>query len=84
MKRKRNRKKLKEPKLTREEMVYEAARTLAEDIGISFSEALGFTLGIENPTYGWENELSEEEFQELINNLHNPTEIKDYNEDLPF
>lgn len=84
MKRKRNRKKLKEPKLTHEEMVYEAARNLAEDIGISFSEALGFTLGIENPTYGWEHELSEEEFRELINNPHNPSEIKDYNEDLPF
>ena len=54
--------------LTREELVYQTAEELAADMGISFSEALGFTLGIENPTYGWEENLSEEELEELINN----------------
>ena len=71
-------KKQKEPKLTREEMVYQAASDLAADIGMSYSEALGFFLGIENPYYGWEKELSEEEFQELINNhLDTNNEVND-------
>ncbi len=60
--------KRKEPELTPEEMVYQAARDLAADIGMSYSEALGFVLGIKNPCYGWENGLSEDEFQELVNN----------------
>jgi len=82
--RKHKKKKSPEKELTREERVYEAARNLAEDVGMSFSEALGFTLGIENPTYGWENDLSEEEFQELINNPRDTYEIHDSNEDVLF
>lgn len=35
-------KKQKKTKLTREEMVYQAGRDLAGDIGMSFSEALGY------------------------------------------
>lgn len=69
MKRHKRRNKSKvETKQTSEELVYQTAEKLAADMGISFSEALGFTLGIENPTYGWEEDLSEEELQELINN----------------
>lgn len=69
MKRHKRRNKSKvETNQTSEELVYQTAEKLAADMGISFSEALGFTLGIENPTYGWEEDLSEEELQELINN----------------
>lgn len=51
---------------TREEMIYNVARGLAADTGISFSEALGYTLGVHDVYYGWENDLTEEEFQKLI------------------
>lgn len=53
-------------KQSREDIVYEEARHLASLSGISYSEALGFVLCIENPTYGWEQQISEEAFQELI------------------
>ena len=37
-------KKQKEPKLTREEMVYQAARDLAADIGMSYGNYIQFDL----------------------------------------
>ena len=68
-------------KMTPEEMIYAAASDLAADMGISYSEALGFTLGIENPTHGWEKELTEDEFQDLIRKALNQN---DWSDDLPF
>ena len=68
-------------KLTPEEMIYAAADDLAGVMGISYSEALGVTLGVKNPTYGWENEISEAEFQDLIRKTLNQY---DWSDDLPF
>lgn len=70
----------KEPKLTREEIVYQTARELSADTGISYSEALGYTLGIENPYHGWENDLSDEEFQALIDNPYDIYEEDDFDD----
>ena len=47
-------------------MIYDVARGLAADTGISFSEALGYTLGVHDVFYGWENDLTPEEFQKLF------------------
>ena len=58
--------KVKQPPLSKEELIFQAARDLAADIGISYSEALGFTFGIKDVTYGWEDDYTEEEFQALI------------------
>lgn len=55
-----------EKPMTHEEMVYDAANYLVEDVGMSFSEALGHVLGVPDPTYGWEWNLSEEELHALI------------------
>ena len=43
---KKKHKKAKQLPLSKEEQIYQAARDLAAEIGISYSEALGFTLGI--------------------------------------
>jgi len=50
-----------------EQFIYGLAKDLSQDTGISYSEALGYVLGIKNPTYGWENDLTDEEFQALLN-----------------
>ena len=63
---KKKHKKAKQLPLSKEEQIYQAARDLAAEIGISYSEALGFTLGIKDVTYGWEDDYTEEEFQALI------------------
>ena len=63
---KKKHKKAKQLPLSKEEQIFQAARDLAAEIGISYSEALGFTLGIKEVTYGWEGDYSEEEFQALI------------------
>jgi hypothetical protein len=51
---KKKHKKAKQLPLSKEEQIFQAARDLAAEIGISYSEALGFTLGIKDVTYGWE------------------------------
>ena len=43
---KKKHKKAKQLPLSKEEQIFQAARDLAAEIGISYSEALGFTLGI--------------------------------------
>ena len=63
---KKKHKKAKQLPLSKEEQIFQAARDLAAEIGISYSEALGFTLGIKDVTYGWEEDYTEEEFQALI------------------
>ena len=63
---KKNHKKAKQLPLSKEEQVFQAARDLAAEIGISYSEALGFTLGIKDVTYGWEDDYTEEECQALM------------------
>ena len=63
---KKNQKKAQQLPLSKEEQMFQAARDLAAEIGISYSEALGFTLGIKDVTYGWEDDYTEEEFQALI------------------
>ena len=50
---KKKHKKAKQLPLSKEEQIFQAARDLAAEIGISYSEALGFTLGIKDVTYGW-------------------------------
>ena len=70
----------KHPKSTYEEMVYESARELAAMSGISYSEALGCILSVDEPYYGWENELTEEEWKELLEKSENT----DYSTDLPL
>ena len=72
--------KKKEKPLTHEEELYRVAR----DAGISFSEALGFVLGVKNPTYGWENEISQEEFQALLNQDERDDHNTEIDSDLPF
>lgn len=76
--------KKKEKPLTHEEEFYRVARELAADAGISFSEALGFVLGVKNPTYGWENEISQEEFQALLNQDERDDHNTEIDSDLPF
>ena len=76
--------KKKEKPLTHEEELYRVARELAADAGISFSEALGFVLGVKNPTYGWENEISQEEFQALLNQDERDDHNTEIDSDLPF
>ena len=49
---KKKHKKAKQLPLSKEEQIFQAARDLAAEIGISYSEALGFTLGIKDVTYG--------------------------------
>ena len=44
--------KAKDKPQTTEEIIYEVAGWLAEDIDISYSEALGYALGVEHPYYG--------------------------------
>ncbi|UVV51650.1 hypothetical protein NXY15_15125 [Bacteroides thetaiotaomicron] len=46
------------------------------EIGISYSEALGFTLGIKDVTYGWEEDYTEEEFQALIDHAVGDTDYE--------
>ena len=45
---KKKHKKAKQLPLSKEEQIFQAARDLAAEIGISYSEALGFTLGIKD------------------------------------
>lgn len=47
---KKKHKKAKQLPLSKEEQIFQAARDLAAEIGISYSEALGFTLGIKDVT----------------------------------
>ena len=56
--------------------IFQAARDLAAEIGISYSEALGFTLGIKDVTYGWEEDYTEEEFQALIDHAVGDTDYE--------
>jgi hypothetical protein len=79
-----NKKKEKQRPLTHEEELYRVAGELAADAGISFSEALGFVLGVKNPTYGWENEISQEEFQALLNQDERDDHNTEIDSDLPF
>ena len=58
------------------EQIFQAARDLAAEIGISYSEALGFTLGIKDVTYGWEEDYTEEEFQALIDHAVGDTDYE--------
>ena len=51
---------------SRDRMSQPQTESYTADIGISYSEALGFTLGIKDVTYGWEDDYTEEEFQALI------------------
>lgn len=60
----------------KEEQIFQAARDLAAEIGISYSEALGFTLGIKDVTYGWEEDYTEEEFQALIDHAVGDTDYE--------
>ena len=62
--------------LSKEEQIFQAARDLAAEIGISYSEALGFTLGIKDVTYGWEEDYTEEEFQALIDHAVGDTDYE--------
>ena len=55
---KKKHKKAKQLPLSKEEQIFQAARDLAAEIGISYSEALGFTLGIKDVTYGWEEDYT--------------------------
>lgn len=68
---KKKHKKAKQLPLSKEEQIFQAARDLAAEIGISYSEALGFTLGIKDVTYGWE-----EEFQALIDHAVGDTDYE--------
>ena len=61
---------------TKEKQIFQAARDLAAEIGISYSEALGFTLGIKDVTYGWEEDYTEEEFQALIDHAVGDTDYE--------
>ena len=69
-------KKAKQLPLSKEEQIFQAARDLAAEIGISYSEALGFTLGIKDVTYGWEEDYTEEEFQALIDHAVGDTDYE--------
>jgi len=73
---KKKHKKAKQLPLSKEEQIYQAARDLAAEIGISYSEALGFTLGIKDVTYGWEDDYTEEEFQALIDHAVGDTDYE--------
>lgn len=73
---KKKHKKAKRLPLSKEEQIFQAARDLAADIGISYSEALGFTLDIKDVTYGWEDDYSEEEFQALIDHAAGDTDYE--------
>ena len=65
---KKKHKKAKQLPLSKEEQIFQAARDLAAEIGISYSEALGFTLGIKDYT--------EEEFQALIDHAVGDTDYE--------
>lgn len=65
------------------ESIYKMASWLAADTGCSFSVALGCYLGVENPTYGWEDNLSEEEFEALFDRLLD-SPIEPGSDDMPF
>lgn len=73
-------------KFSQRKCVFDSAQWLSESVGISFSEALGYVLGVKDVYYGWELNLSEEEFQALIDNsdapIDNGTNIDA--EDFPF
>ena len=73
---KKKHKKAKQLPLSKEEQIFQAARDLAAEIGISYSEALGFTLGIKDVTYGWEEDYTEEEFQALIDHAVGDTDYE--------
>lgn len=73
---KKKHKKAKQLPLSKEEQIFQAARDLAAEIGISYSEALGFTLGIKDVTYGWEEDYTEEEFQALIDHTVGDTDYE--------
>ena len=73
---KKKHKKAKQLPLSKEEQIFQAARDLAAEIGISYSEALGFTLGIKDVTYGWEDDYTEEEFQALIDHAVGDTDYE--------
>lgn len=60
---KKKHKKAKQLPLSKEEQIFQAARDLAAEIGISYSEALGFTLGIKDVTYGWEDGYRKKSFR---------------------
>lgn len=79
-----NKKKEKQRPLTHEEELCQVAGELAADTGISFSEALGFVLGVKNPTYGWENEISPEDFQALFNQDKRDDPCGESDSNLPF
>lgn len=66
------------------EMTFETAQWLVSCTGISYSEALGYVLGVKNPTYGWETELSEEEFNELLEKHDESILAQSGRDDLPF
>ena len=67
---KKKHKKAKQLPLSKEEQIFQA------EIGISYSEALGFTLGIKDVTYGWEEDYTEEEFQALIDHAVGDTDYE--------
>ena len=70
-------KKAKQLPLSKEEQIfYKRQETFAAEIGISYSEALGFTLGIKDVTYGWEEDYTEEEFQALIDHAVGDTDYE--------
>ncbi len=73
---KKKHKKAKQLLFSKEEQIFQAARDLAAEIGISYSEALGFTLGIKDVTYGWEDDYTEEEFQALIDHAVGDTDYE--------
>ena len=73
---KKKHKKAKQLPLSKEQQIFQAARDLAAEIGISYSEALGFTLGIKDVTYGWEEDYTEEEFQALIDHAVGDTDYE--------
>ena len=76
---KKKHKKAKQLSLSKEEQIFQAARDLAADIGISYSEALGVNLGIKDVTYRWEDDYTQEEFQALIDHAAGDTDNKNRN-----